>query len=345
MKKILIIEDNTEMRENITEILQLSGYHVFAAADGVLGVQAAREHKPDLILCDIMMPNLDGFGVLKILNHDELLKNTPLVFLTAKAEKEDFRKGMNLGAEDYLIKPFEDSDLLQVVENKLHKYENLSKSRASKILTGLIHFEEFINLKQVQDLITHCETKEFGKKSKIWMLHENINNIYYIEKGMAKEVIETVGGKELILDFYRAPCFMGLYHLFQTKYKSTTEIIEPSYIKSISKKLIEDIILKENLLTSYQHLFAERSQDYVQRLAINSFGNVREKVAYHLYNLSKSFQESAIHLGREDLASYCGIAKETLIRTLTEFKEEKLIQLNSEGIIILQSQKLISFFL
>ncbi|MBK8956049.1 MAG: response regulator [Saprospiraceae bacterium] len=114
--KILIIEDNNEMRENIQEILELSNYEVYAASDGLLGVQAARAHKPDIILCDIMMPNLDGFGVLKILQQDPALQTIPLIFLTAKAEKEDFRKGMNLGAEDYLIKPFDDADLLEVIQ-------------------------------------------------------------------------------------------------------------------------------------------------------------------------------------------------------------------------------------
>lgn len=345
MKKILIIEDNTEMRENISEILQLSGYSVFSAADGLLGVQAAREYRPDLILCDIMMPNLDGFGVLKILSQDENLKNIPLIFLTAKAEKEDFRKGMNLGAEDYLIKPFEDSDLLEVIETKLNKYESLFKSRSGKLLSGLIQFEEFVHLKQIQEMLHQTESKEFGKKSKIWMVNENINNVFYLEKGIVKESLETVGGKELILNFYLAPGFLGLSNLFQNRYKTTTEIIDPCRFKILSKKHIEEIILKENLLTSYHSHFSDHTEEYLQRLAINSFGNVREKVAYHLNNLSKLFQQTAIRLGREDLAAYCGIAKETLIRTLTEFKDEKLISLNSDGIIILQPQKLISYFL
>ncbi len=117
--KILLIEDNAEMRENLTEILELAEYEVKSAEDGLIGIQYARQFRPDIILCDIMMPNLDGFGVLKIIQQDESLKHLPFIFLTAKSEKEDFRKGMNLGAEDYLVKPFEDSDLLQIVENKL----------------------------------------------------------------------------------------------------------------------------------------------------------------------------------------------------------------------------------
>ncbi len=130
--KILLIEDNAEMRENLTEILELAEYDVKSAEDGLIGIQYARQFRPDIILCDIMMPNLDGFGVLKIIQQDESLKHLPFIFLTAKSEKEDFRKGMNLGAEDYLVKPFEDSDLLQIVENKLKKYKELDASRTSK---------------------------------------------------------------------------------------------------------------------------------------------------------------------------------------------------------------------
>ena len=164
---ILIIEDNAEMRENIGEILNLAGYDTVLAVDGLDGVQKARQFNPDLILCDIMMPNLDGFGVLKIKSQDEVLRNIPLIFLTAKAEKEDFRKGMNLGAEDYLMKPFEDSDLLQVIESKLLKYSRLGATIQNKRLSSLIRFDEFKKLEIVQELIQSVPSKEYGKKSKL----------------------------------------------------------------------------------------------------------------------------------------------------------------------------------
>ncbi len=343
--KILIIEDNTEMRENICEILELAGHTVFSAPDGLAGIQAARANRPDLILCDIMMPNLDGFGVLKILQQDENMKNIPLIFLTAKAERDDFRKGMNLGAEDYLIKPFEDSDLLEEIEKKLKKYKELSLNRTSKILSGLIQFQEFEKLNSVQELIQNTSSKELVKKTKIWQQQDNINNLYYLEKGNFKEVLDTVGGKEFIIEFYSSPGFAGMQYLFQSKYNSYAEVIDTAQVKVIPKKVLEEIILKDNLLTSFLHYYNSITQDYIQRLSINSFGNVREKVAFHLCHLSNKLNLSTIHLSREDLAGYCGIAKETLIRTLTEFKDEKLIKLNQEGLVILQQQKLMSLFL
>ena len=113
MKKIVVVEDNLEVRENLAEILSLSGYEVHEAENGKIGVKVIMETKPDLILCDVMMPELDGFGVLKVLNHNPELMHIPFMFLTAKAEKTDFRKGMGLGADDYITKPYDDVELLE----------------------------------------------------------------------------------------------------------------------------------------------------------------------------------------------------------------------------------------
>ena len=102
MTKILIIEDNDNIRENVVEILELSGYEVFEADNGKTGVEIALKMMPDMILCDIMMPELDGYGVLHILQKHQETQAIPIIFLTAKAERADIRKGMELGVDDYL---------------------------------------------------------------------------------------------------------------------------------------------------------------------------------------------------------------------------------------------------
>ncbi|CAN5684736.1 response regulator transcription factor [soil metagenome] len=121
MKTILIIEDQSDMRENIATILNMEGYEVIEAADGSEGIQAAHHEKPDLILCDVMMPKLDGHGVLKELRSDSTISGTPFIFLTARGEKQDQRTGMNLGADDYLTKPVSAEDLLNTVEARLDR--------------------------------------------------------------------------------------------------------------------------------------------------------------------------------------------------------------------------------
>ena len=122
-KKVLIIEDNVDIRENIVEILELSGYTTFAANNGKTGVELAIKNLPDIILCDIMMPDLDGYGVLFMLNKHPETAATPFIFLTAKAERIDVRKGMEMGADDYLTKPFDDMELLSAIESRLKKKE------------------------------------------------------------------------------------------------------------------------------------------------------------------------------------------------------------------------------
>src|SRR5471030_2341257 len=96
-KKVLIIEDNNDIRDNVVEILELAGYEVFDAPNGKTGVEMAVKNLPDIILCDIMMPELDGYGVLHIINKNPELSAVPFIFLTAKAERVDFRKGMEMG--------------------------------------------------------------------------------------------------------------------------------------------------------------------------------------------------------------------------------------------------------
>lgn len=341
--KILIVEDNEEMRENISEILSISNYNVRTAEDGLKGIQAAREFNPDLIISDIMMPNLDGLGMLNIIQNDENLSHIPLIFLTAKTDKDDFRKGMNLGAEDYLIKPFEANDLLEVIKIKLKKYHKIHQSK-SRTIEGVFNEEVLLKNQKIKDTLNSCEKKTYGKGSIIWQTEDFMNNLYFLESGLTKEYIETVAIKDLILKFSKGPRFIGLDRIYQKKHNTILEIVEESKLIAIPKKIFEEIIETENLVISYHAYIDHTIQELHERLSINSYGNVREKVCYHLIKLFSLFEETPISISREDLASYCGMAKETLIRMLSELKDEKLIQLNPEGIKLINKNKLSAEF-
>jgi DNA-binding NarL/FixJ family response regulator len=121
MKKILVIEDEPEMRRNLATILRLEKFHPLPAANGHLGIELAKKAKPDLILCDVMMPELDGYGVIAALRADPDTVTIPFIFLTAKGEKPDIRAGMNLGADDYLTKPVGKADLLSAIHSRLKR--------------------------------------------------------------------------------------------------------------------------------------------------------------------------------------------------------------------------------
>ena len=128
MKKILLVEDDTSLRENVAELLELSGYNVCSASNGKIAVDMAEKEQPDLVLCDIMMPEMDGYGVLEELSSNETTRDIPFIFVSAKTEREDVRRGMNLGADDYLTKPFEEEELLSAIECRLEKAEQMKSS-------------------------------------------------------------------------------------------------------------------------------------------------------------------------------------------------------------------------
>src|SRR5437773_2716491 len=127
MRKILVIEDEPEMRRNITALLRYHEYEPIEAENGRKGVELARRENPDLILCDVMMPELDGYGVLQALQQDAGLALIPFVFLTAKGDKDELRSGMNVGADDYLTKPVANADLIQAIETRLRRSEQQAK--------------------------------------------------------------------------------------------------------------------------------------------------------------------------------------------------------------------------
>jgi len=146
MKKILVIEDEPAMRRNLTTILRLEKFHPLAAENGRVGVALAKRQKPDLILCDVMMPELDGYGVIAALRADAATVSIPFIFLTAKGEKPDIRAGMNLGADDYLTKPVAKPDLLAAIQSRLERAiqqavpefkPNFSSARPLEIALGL----------------------------------------------------------------------------------------------------------------------------------------------------------------------------------------------------------------
>jgi len=127
MKKILVIEDEPEMRRNIAALLRFKEYEPVVAENGRVGMELARRESPDLILCDVMMPEMDGYDVLRALQADTRLALIPFIFLTAKGEKEDLRSGMNLGADDYLTKPVGNEDLVQAIETRLRRVAQQSR--------------------------------------------------------------------------------------------------------------------------------------------------------------------------------------------------------------------------
>jgi len=142
MQKILVVEDEDSVRENILELLDAEGYQGLSAENGITGVRLAREQHPDLILCDILMPKLDGYGVWTILNKESYTATIPFIFLTAKADRGDLRKGMELGVDDYITKPFTREELLKAIQTRLEKQTTLTghaNRKLQELRSSIVH--------------------------------------------------------------------------------------------------------------------------------------------------------------------------------------------------------------
>ncbi|WP_242032125.1 putative bifunctional diguanylate cyclase/phosphodiesterase [Microcoleus sp. FACHB-672] len=164
MRKILVIEDEALVRANILEILEAGGeFDAIGAENGKIGVRLAKEHLPDLILCDIMMPELDGYGVLNELKTDAATAAIPFIFLTARADKTDLRQGMNLGADDYLTKPFRRTELLGVVATRLEKQlavQHQYKTQQMQLMASVQQLEERLNYLIHYDSLTNLPNQQ-----------------------------------------------------------------------------------------------------------------------------------------------------------------------------------------
>jgi CRP-like cAMP-binding protein len=347
MKKILLIEDNEDVRNNTAEILELSSYKVIVADNGKTGIEKAIRNEPDLIICDIMMPVLDGYGVLHAVHKNEAIKNTPFIFLTAKTERNDIRKGMELGADDYITKPFTGTELLNAVDSRIKKQALLKK----ELLPGLAGFQQLIETTSGKEalriLATGRNSNKYRKKQTIYTEGNHPSQLYYVVKGKVKAYRANDDGKELVTELYSSGDFLGHIALLEgTVYRDTAEALEESELAVIPKEDFDELIKNNpDVLRKLVELLAKNiseKENHLLRLAYNS---LRRKVADALLLLQKKYQENStdqfvIDISRENLATIAGTATESLIRTLGDFRQEKLIDIKNGHIIFLNQKKL-----
>lgn len=345
MLHILLIEDNDEIRENTAEILELANYIVATASNGKIGVEMALKNPPDLIICDVMMPVLDGYGVLHLLQKNEAVKNIPFIFLTAKAERGDFRKGMEMGADDYITKPFSDIELLTAIEGRLKKAAALQKN----IVADTAVLEEAGNLKALQNLVDNSVVNFYKKKQLIYVEGNHPVRLFHILKGKVKIYKTNEDGKELTVGLFGEGDYFGYTAILEgTVYKETTEAIEDTTLSIIAKEDFEKILgANKEVTQQFIQLLAQNITEREKQLVGIAYNSLRKRVAEALVQLQKKYakdgeEKFSIHISREDLAHIAGTATESMIRTLSDFKTEKLIDIKDGLIIILNEKKLAS---
>ncbi|MFM7023729.1 MAG: response regulator [Flavobacteriales bacterium] len=348
MKNILLIEDNIDVRENTAEILTLANYKVTTAKNGKEGVELATKEKPDLIICDIMMPELDGYGVLHMLSKNDETAVIPFIFLTAKAERTDLRKGMEMGADDYLTKPFDNIELLNAIESRLKKSE-VAKSEFTKSMSGLSDFllgaKEFEDLKKLSE---ENEVRRHKKKENIYFEGNYPKGIFFINKGKVKTFRTNEQGKEFITGLYKEGDFFGYLALLEEgKYSDTAACMEDAEICMIPKEHFYSLIYKNAQISrKFIKIISDNLEEKEQQLLKLAYNSVRKRVAEALITLCKRYKKDdesvfSMNIPREDLANLAGTATETTIRTLSDFKEEGIVDIKGSTIIVKEYDKLV----
>ena len=345
-KKILLIEDNTDMRENTAEILELSNYDVEVAENGKAGVKKAKKFLPDLIICDIMMPELDGYEVLYMLSKDDKTAGIPFIFLTAKADGADFRKGMNLGADDYVTKPFEEMDLLNAIESRLKRTDTFRKEYQST-LEGLHEFmNEVDGMSELEKLSADKKIRHFRKKENLYHEGDYPNGLYFIHKGKVKTYKINDDGKELITNLYHEGEFLGYKAILEDdNYKESSAAIEDTEVVKIPRQdFISLIYTNKEVSKSFIKLLSNNLSDKEDELLNLAYNSVRKRVADALVLLEDKYKtdpgEFSMAISRDDLASIVGTSTESVIRTISEFKDEGLVSVKGSNITIVNSDGL-----
>jgi CRP-like cAMP-binding protein len=342
--KVLVIEDNTDIRENIVEILGLAGYTVFAASNGKTGVDMALKNLPDIILCDIMMPELDGYGVLYMINKNPELSAVPFIFLTAKAERLDLRKGMEMGADDYLTKPFDDLELLTAIETRLKK-KQAQQDYYNKPLDQLnTLIAKNTGLAELQKTIQERKVRPFKKNQVIYYDGDKGNGLYLLISGKVKTIKMAEDGRELMTGIYTADEYLGINAtLTDDAYGDTATALEDSTLCLIPKEQIERLLnLYPEVGREFIKLLANDVKDKEEQLLQLAYNSVRKRMAGAMLRIhaQQSGADDSFKISREDLAALACMATETVSRTLSDFKDEGLIDKKGSTITILDAKRL-----
>jgi CRP/FNR family cyclic AMP-dependent transcriptional regulator len=323
---------------------------MLVAANGKIGVELALKHKPDLIICDIMMPDLDGYGVLHLLGRNKETSSIPFIFLTAKTEKTELRKGMEMGADDFMTKPFDDVELLKVIEIRLKKAETL-KTHISQDITDLNNFIQSVaSSADIMLTSNEREISTYKKKQLVYSEGKKPLAVYHVINGKIKAFKVNEFGKELITGIYTDGDFIGYTTVLEeTTYSDTAEVLEDAELMIIPATDFLQLINNDHQVSKqFIKLLTKNVLENEEKLLSIAYQTLRKKVAIGVIEVLDKFKtepclKPELIISRQDLSHIVGVATESLVRTLSDFKAEKLIELKEGKIIILEENKLRNF--
>lgn len=338
---ILLIEDDTVLRENTAELLELSNYQVVTAPNGRLGIAQALKTIPNLVICDIMMPEIDGYGVLEALADHPKTQHIPFIFLSAKTEHREVRKGMDLGADDYLTKPCDEQDLLNAISSRLAKAQILEQAAEGKSNSASQQESKIRNVEQLANFIEDQGAYETYKKGDtVFTAGDRSHYIYLIKEGVVKIFTMDENGKELITSLQKEGSFIGLSSILDNElaHESATALTDSTLIKISKTEFVAVLSENREVTLDLIHVLADDLTATKEHLLQMAYSSVRKKTAHTILQFAEILNHNTqdpIKISRHDLASVAGIATESLIRTLSSFKKDGWIEIEGRNISIL----------
>lgn len=347
MKTILLIEDDADVRDNTAEILELAHYRVLKAENGKKGVDIARKEHPDLVLCDIMMPELDGYGVLHMLGRSPETAEIPFIFLSAKAERGDVRRGMELGADDYLTKPFEESELLNAIEGRLRR-SDLFRKGFDRTLNGLNDFmEQARAVAALEDLSKDRKMRIVERKGILFHEGDEMRNVPFLVAGKVRTFKVNNDGKEFVTGLHVPGEFIGYLGMLEGGHATeTAEAMEESEIALVPREDLLRLLYRDrDVSMRFIRMLTQEMGEKQERLLQLAYASVRQRVAQALMQLHDRFsgaqsEDLGVRISRDELAAIVGTATESLIRCLTDLKDEGLIATQGRDIRITDRRRL-----
>ena len=347
MKTILLIEDNAFIRENTAELLELAGYAVRTAENGQLGVELALAAPPDLVVCDIMMPVLDGYGVLRRFNDTPQLMGIPFIFLTAKTERLDRRQGMELGADDYLTKPFDHDELLSAVTGRLRRFAHL-KADYNLHADGLhLFLQDAAQAGNLAGLSADRQPRPVPGQQRVYAAGDAATRLYFVHTGQVHTRQVTATGEELITGRYPAGAFFGYRALLAgTAHPDTATATEDTLLLSVPAADFTQLLLRDPAVSRRFVRLLVGSAPAPSAPPVEADGlALRRSLAdtlLHLHEQQRGLTpaDALIRLSPDDLAALLGTSLETLSRALRELRQDGLVEATSDFVRVQQPERL-----
>lgn len=344
-RTILLIEDDLAVRETSAEILALAGYDVLQAGDGRQGIDLARSARPDLVVCDIMMPEIDGYGVLHVVGRDPRTSDIPFIFLTAKTEPSDVRKGMDLGADDYITKPFDESVLLGAIESRLRRRDRFQRAfgEGTEGLDRLLN--EARDLEPLKGLSRDRKVKKARRKEMLFHEGDDLLHVPQVISGVARTYKMNRDGKILVTGLCGPGDLIGYMGLLEGgRALESAEMVEDGEVSLIPREDLLDLLYKDrDVSLRFIRMLARNMAEKEAHMVHLAYASVRQRVANMLLRaLEHQPNEggTGIRISREEMASMAGIAHETVTRCLADLREEGAIQTIGREVIIKNRQAL-----